>query len=274
MEITRTTEVITPEVAKLYLEKNIDNRKPSSNRVTFYAREMREGRWQYNGDAIRFDSDGKLRDGQHRLMACVRTNIPMKCDVIRNLPPECFVTVDQGKGRTASDFFEMDKIPNASIVSSIIQKYCKLRATGKAVIAQYGGREKFVSVKELKDIYWKDEDEYQNIANMAGRFANTTGLFQKTTIGAYIAFLHFEKLYELDYISGFFSMLFHYKTDKRSVLCELFNDLDHKSEKLHTPLTAQQKQNLLIICWNDYVNGCKGKRLPPKTKFDELQEFL
>lgn len=69
-------------------------------------------------------------------------------------------------------------------------------------------------------------------------------------------------------------MLFHYKTDKRSVLCELFNDLDHKSQSQHTPLTAQQKQNLLIICWNDYVNGCKGKRLPPKTKFDEPQEFL
>lgn len=271
MEITRTNEVITPEIATLYLIKNYKNRRPSKNRVLFYAREMREGRWQYNGDSIRFDSNGYLRDGQHRLAACVKTGIPIVCDVIRGLPPECFETVDQGKGRTVTDFFDMDDIPNSSCVSSIIQKFCKLKATGKAVISSVGGREKFMSVHELKDIYWKDADKYQDIVKMAAKCEAKRKIFGKSVIGGYIAYLHFTLSHEIDFIYPFFAML-HGLEKSRSSLCDKFVDMDYNAVKSGQPLSPQYKQTLLILCWNDYVKGCKAKSFP--RKIDDNIFFL
>ncbi|MDP2620568.1 MAG: hypothetical protein Q8P46_10395, partial [Hyphomicrobiales bacterium] len=79
---TRTRCRITPELAREWLEKtNRKNRPLSELKWTAYAVDMLEGRWQYNGDAIRFGSDGVLLDGQHRLMACVEAGIPFETDV-------------------------------------------------------------------------------------------------------------------------------------------------------------------------------------------------
>lgn len=273
-KITCNIEIVTPEIAKRYLAEDINchNRNISENRVSFYLRELREGRWQFNGDTIRFDINGKLLDGQHRLTACVRANIPIECIVVRGLPSECQKTIDQGKGRTATDNFAIEGIANANVVASTIQKFYKLKATGKAVIACYGGREKFVSMEELLHTYREAPDKYQQIANMASRLVSVKKLFGKSEVGAYIAFLHFAKSHDLDYIFTFFSMLFHYKTDKRTSLCEQFNDKMFNSEKEHQPLSAKYKQQLLIKCWNDYVGGGHGLRL--QVKKDEEIEFL
>lgn len=58
-----TVELISPEVADEYLEHNTHNRPLSVDRVNLYAREMAEGRWQYNADTIRFDKNGVLLNG-------------------------------------------------------------------------------------------------------------------------------------------------------------------------------------------------------------------
>ena len=52
-----TIELITPEVAARYLERNVGNRPISMNQVYNFARLMEEGKWHFNGDAIRFDTN-------------------------------------------------------------------------------------------------------------------------------------------------------------------------------------------------------------------------
>ncbi|NUN01320.1 MAG: hypothetical protein HUU41_09415 [Bryobacteraceae bacterium] len=59
--------LITPELARQWLERNVRNRPISENTVIAYGLDMLEGRWQYDGAPIRFDTDGNLIDGQHRL---------------------------------------------------------------------------------------------------------------------------------------------------------------------------------------------------------------
>lgn len=101
--VTHKTMQVEPEQAKKWLERNIANRTVRPSRVREYATAMTEGRWLYTADPIRFDEDGKLIDGQHRLMAVVKAGVPVEMHVVRGLARNAQDAVDTGAIRTASD---------------------------------------------------------------------------------------------------------------------------------------------------------------------------
>ena len=70
---------VTPEKAEEFLLHNTNNRHIRKEAVESYARDMAAGKWALTGQGISFDSKGMLRDGQHRLMAVVKSGctIPM-----------------------------------------------------------------------------------------------------------------------------------------------------------------------------------------------------
>ena len=81
-----TQEKITPEKAREYLGMNTDNyRKLNHLRVITYAADMKSGRWQLNGEGIKFAKNGTLLDGQHRLQAIIKANVPVEMLVIRDV---------------------------------------------------------------------------------------------------------------------------------------------------------------------------------------------
>ena len=75
--ITTKVEKITPELAREYLKKNTDNyRKLARGTVRNYAEDIKNGRWELNGETIVFAESGVLQDGQHRLAAIIQANKP------------------------------------------------------------------------------------------------------------------------------------------------------------------------------------------------------
>ena len=90
-------ETITPEKASGYLKKNKNNRAVSAPLVSRMAREMREGLWAENGETIVFNGDGRLLDGQHRLMAVVESGETIRSLVVTRVPATAFQTIDTGK---------------------------------------------------------------------------------------------------------------------------------------------------------------------------------
>jgi hypothetical protein len=106
---TITSEIVTltPEIARSMLDQNSNNRNVKKASVEAYARAMEDGRWLLTGDAIRFDVDKKLLDGQHRLLACIRANTPFRTIVIYNLPKEAGLTIDTNIPRRAADVLTM-----------------------------------------------------------------------------------------------------------------------------------------------------------------------
>ena len=84
--MTITQERITPKMAQEYLGFNTDNyRKLNSGRVLTYSEDMKSGRWQLNGESIKFSKNGTLMDGQHRLHAIIKAGTPIDMLVIRDL---------------------------------------------------------------------------------------------------------------------------------------------------------------------------------------------
>lgn len=96
---------ITPELAKEWLEKyNVHNRKISTNHVQLLADEMTAGRFKDNGDVFRFNEEGILIDGQHRLLAIVKSGVSLiDAIVVRGLKAEIMDTIDSGKIRSCAD---------------------------------------------------------------------------------------------------------------------------------------------------------------------------
>lgn len=101
MTVKSERKKITPEVAAEWLKKNVGNRPLSKAVVEFYAACMRRGEWVFAGDPIRFDQDGNLIDGQHRLAAVVLSGVTVEAVVITGLARnEVMPALDQGSVRT------------------------------------------------------------------------------------------------------------------------------------------------------------------------------
>lgn len=94
---------VTPQMASTLLENNKRNRTLKRQHVAFLCEEIRNGRWKFNGDAIRVATDGSLIDGQHRLEAVVQTGIPIETLMVSGLDPDVFDTIDGGARRSNGD---------------------------------------------------------------------------------------------------------------------------------------------------------------------------
>lgn len=111
-------EVITPEQAKAYLDLNIVNRAVSKPTLERFKREMKANRWRLSGEAIKFNKEGKLIDGQHRLTACIATKIPLLTYVVRDLDNDVVNVIDTGRARRAHDVLALHGYPNAYLLAS------------------------------------------------------------------------------------------------------------------------------------------------------------
>ena len=78
-------------------KNNINIRKIRKATVANYARQMADGIKHYSWDCIAFDKDGNLLNGQHRLLACVKSNTSFYAFVITNAEN---ITGDTGLKRT------------------------------------------------------------------------------------------------------------------------------------------------------------------------------
>jgi len=102
-KIKSEVKCVTPEMAKAWLAKNTGNRKVRATTVERYAKAMKEGSWILTHQGIGFDVNGRLVDGQHRLMAIEQSGVSVDMMVTFNLDPKAFGGMDQGASRTAAD---------------------------------------------------------------------------------------------------------------------------------------------------------------------------
>lgn len=99
--------LVTPEwAAEIMAKNNTRNRKLSIAWVRVKNAILRDA-WFPNGEAIVFDTQGVLINGQHRLKAIVESGRTVPCLVVYGIDPEAMATFDQGKKRSAGDVLSM-----------------------------------------------------------------------------------------------------------------------------------------------------------------------
>lgn len=188
-----TVEVVdvTPEMAKELLELNTDNRNMRSGRVKMYAEDMISGNWNSNGVTIVIGNDGKLKDGQHRLEAIVKSNITIKNQIVVYLPKEQANCYDIGLSRTAADVAKFygvgdDVLFRSTSVFAAMNVACNI-ATGKK------NTSKIALVQKVKKYRDACEFVYKNLVctdNCSFRRAGIAG----AVINAYLSNYPLDKL--------------------------------------------------------------------------------
>lgn len=107
----------TPAMAENMLTKNEVNRTIRPSVVDKYSRDMASGKWNFSMIAI--DEDGKLIDGQHRLMAIAKSGISVELLTVKNVPNYMQKTFDVGAGRSVADIFTFSGESQGQLLAAI-----------------------------------------------------------------------------------------------------------------------------------------------------------
>jgi hypothetical protein len=107
IDLSNGWKVITPEIAEAMLLRNPigANRRPTLPTVKYYARQMLSGNWKKTGQPLLFNTEGRLLDSAHRLLACYLSGASFPTYLVGDVPvePNLFAYIDNAKSRTAAD---------------------------------------------------------------------------------------------------------------------------------------------------------------------------
>ncbi|MFI6519524.1 hypothetical protein ACIBF1_28480 [Spirillospora sp. NPDC050679] len=112
---------VTPELAAEWLIKNERNRPLSKASVHSLAQAIKRDEWQVTHQGIAFDQDGRLIDGQHRLAAIVKAQIPVQVLVTWGVNSTAFTVMDTGRKRTGKDALSLLNEANASHLAAALR---------------------------------------------------------------------------------------------------------------------------------------------------------
>jgi len=254
------TKLITPAMAKQMLATNTNNRNAKRTRIEKYASEMKLGLWKSNtGEFIKISENGRLIDGQHRLLAIINANIPVELGVITGLSEDVFSVIDTGANRGANDAFTIEGIKNALLVSTTIQSYSILK-TGKKL--RHFARK---SNQEVLAIYNERPEFWQSVALMAQTLSRSfSRILEQSIIGSFMAYL-----VEKDEVmaKAFLNQLCTGNDITNPTILILRNKLiadkvgNHKLEK-------DVRNAYIIKTWNAF----RTNRIIKVIKFDKLTE--
>ncbi len=130
------TVYIGPELAELLLLRNDKNRPIDRANVFRLVTAMVNGEWVFDGTPITFDKYGKLLDGQHRLMAIIKSGKILAFRVSYGFNPEVFTTMNIGKIRTGSDVLAIAGYENPKIYALTANFVFRF---SRGVVAEVGG---------------------------------------------------------------------------------------------------------------------------------------
>lgn len=134
------TEVVTltPVLARILLERNEANRPVSAINLDRMQRDITEGRWAFNGEALIVAKDGKLNDGQHRCMAVIEAGRPIRTVIVFGPDRQSRLTLDQGVVRTAGHYLGMNGFSDANVVGSVAAFVWQYKTMGRLSAGAFG----------------------------------------------------------------------------------------------------------------------------------------
>lgn len=100
--------LVTPELAASWLQCNTNNRPLQAFTVGRYAAEMSAKTWRHpTGEALIFDKNNIIQQGQHRLHAVIKSGQTIRFWVMFNADPDDFEVIDSGVKRTIANVLQM-----------------------------------------------------------------------------------------------------------------------------------------------------------------------
>lgn len=101
--ISSRVAVISPSIARGYLDRLHAKTKVDQRLLQSYARDMQDGRWAINGAPIVLSESGHVLDGRHRLLASVQSNSSFQTLLVEGISATSYETIDAVRKRALAD---------------------------------------------------------------------------------------------------------------------------------------------------------------------------
>lgn len=252
-DVHLSIELITPDIAKKMLETNVGNRDLKKEPLVSA---LQKGEWELSNDAITFDENGNLTNGQNRLNACINANEPIVVIVARGIKRRAQVVMDTGVKRSLTDYLKMKGYKNCSTVGAI--------GAGLQYSDEFGtdgafGRQQsniFTLKSTLDFIDENDEKRIEPIVRdvIQLRAKHGSKILATRTLG--VLFDAFRDAGDENY-RGFVNQLANKKPACTSVrlLMSRLSEYAEDVRKNSTQLNQRYVAAIIIKAWNAYMRG-------------------
>lgn len=242
---------ITPEMAKQMLEKNIDNnRLVNHGNANYYAKMMEKGEWIHdNGEFIKYDVNGSMFDGQHRLWGIIKCGKPQKMYVVEGCNTKSFLSVDNGKKRNLNDIFKIVGFKDSSQLATMVTSYHNLANEKSTKIGIVDGKLTTESAIELVNKYYS---YFEDAITNGIRIYKKTHHILKPSLACsfYLLFKQIDENRCKDFFEQFLTAIL----DKHPASV-LRRKLHENSLRKVGRYTTTEIEQFIIIAWNSFMQG-------------------
>ena len=259
--------LITPYLAKQMLETNTAiNRRVSDRTVAKYASEMQKGQWiEDNGEFIKFDKRGQLIDGQHRLLAVVKSNCTIRMWVTKDVDERAFLTIDTGLPRSISAIVGISGITMASQKTSIIRSLIRYR--------NFSTSDKFAvpTATDVIRLYNEEKNLIDEVTHIANALAKRNAIaIPESIIGGFLALL----IQKHPIIEDFFIELMTGRNITNNAVYLLRERIISASSNSKMVLPKTSKEILVLKAFVHYKNKYQAKKLRVSEDEDIKSIFM
>ena len=243
---------ITPAIAQEMLTHNTNNRPLNKFTLSKYKQLMLDGKWGITPDAIAFDVDGVLLNGQHRLHAVVLSNTTQEFYVIKGLPKSSFSITDEGRKRQAADvLFVKTGTLNAIATAAIIRTYILLHNDQYSMTTNNASKRTSPTNDDFVIVFNKHKDIFMQAFSLSKKCYKKLNFLTAREIGGVFSYLVIDKQYEQGYVRKFFEELFFNIENNKTVT--LLRDRLIKDKISKSTLRYSVKMSLIAKTWNAWV---------------------
>lgn len=249
---------VSPTTAKGWLQKNKRNRPVVANVVRSYARDMAAGNWQLTGEAIKFDTDGNLADGQHRLSAVVESDTTVEMLVVRDILPDTQMVMDSGRKRTSADALTLAGQKNPFVLSASAR--FALREPGCGFVTAET-RVPSPTNSEIAD-FIDGHPEFHDAANVAQHYYPQFDSPPSVLAVCWVRFTEVDAAACGLFFSAIANMATEGETDARSVLLRRLARVRRDNERL----SQTAYLSLIFRAWNAWRSDSVISVLPAESR--------
>ena len=216
--------LLTPELAKKYMKQNYClNRNIRATEVNELCRDIREGNWNPKlsevQDPIMFSLDGKMINGQHRCLAVITANKPVRITVAKDVPEDLYPLLDRGTKRNLADAIGKEK--NSTSIAAIAKIYFALvhgstplngiltgRLANSVIIANGKKGDLFPTQTELKKLIDTENEYLQYVFSLSSRMGKAVSKRNAAFYGFILIVVYLNKADQLDaFVDDFASLV-------------------------------------------------------------------
>lgn len=257
---TVKTKLVTPDEAKKWLEKNSNNRHLSNRIVDFYTSQMRTGSWHLTGDTVKFDPDGNLLDGQHRLYAVIAYGKPVMMMIAYNIAKEAFNVLDTGKVRSAGDVLSIKDFGRPTSLASAIRQILLFQ---KGAFGEKNSKASGITNAQILDFAEKNQALSEVVTYCSGVHKQFRALSTPNLVMLYHV-LSKKSVSDADkFFEGYgLGIDLGVTSPIRLLRDRLLRDMTNK-----TKLSGRDKMALFIYAWNAYRLGERKAQLTLQNNY-------